>query len=88
MPHDDPHAIQEPAAWETYKLHVRQGRIIVPIGNNFQAFSGQTLKARGRHVAFTQGPVKERTFLDDLHTPAPARLFDFDHGRNVLARPS
>lgn len=63
-------------AWETYKLHIRQGRIFVPI-NNFQVFCGQTLTAMGRNVAFKQGPVRERTLLDDLQMPAPAaELFD------------
>jgi hypothetical protein len=65
-----------PEAWETYKLHIRQGRILVPI-SNFQVFCGQTLKAKGRNVPFKQGPVREHTLLDDLKMPEqPAGLFD------------
>lgn len=52
-------------AWETYKLHMREGRTFVP-ANNFRAFCGQTLSAKGRTVAFTQGQTRERTLLDDL----------------------
>jgi len=60
---------KNPQAWETYKMHIREGKIFVPIGSNFQTFCGQTLKARGRHVRFKQGPVKASTFLDDLRSP-------------------
>jgi hypothetical protein len=63
-----------PEAWETYKLHIRQGRIFVPI-SNFQVFCGQTLSAKGRNVPFKQGPVRERTLLDDLQMPPAAATF-------------
>lgn len=67
---------KNPVAWETYKLHIREGRIFAPIGKNFRTFCGQTLKARGRRVPFKQGPAKERTFLDGLRGPelAPAAV--------------
>ena len=56
---------KNPEAWETYKLHIRQGRIFVPI-SNFAVFCGQTLNAQGRNVAFKQGLAKAHTLLDDL----------------------
>lgn len=54
-----------PQAWDTYKRHIRDGRIFVPV-SNFKVFCAQTLTAMGRNVAFTQGPPRERTFLDEL----------------------
>lgn len=56
---------KNPEAWATYKQHLREGRIFVPI-TSFQAFCGQTLNAKGRGVKFKQGPARERTILDDL----------------------
>jgi len=53
-------------AWETYKQHIRDGRIFRPIGRNFPVFCGETLRAMGRNVAFKQGPGRDRTLLDDL----------------------
>jgi hypothetical protein len=53
-------------AWETYKAHLREGRVFAPIGRNFWLFRRQTLDAKGEDVRFKQGPVKASTFLDDL----------------------
>ena len=57
---------KNPEAWTIYKQHIRQGRIFRPIGRNFHAFCGETLRAMGRGVAFKQGPARERTLLDDI----------------------
>jgi hypothetical protein len=62
---------KNPEDWEAYKLHIRDGRIFVPIGRSYPTFCRQTLVARGAGVAFERVPVRERTVLDDLHTVIP-----------------
>ena len=54
------------AAWETYKRHLHEGRIFLPIGRNFHAFCKQSLAAMGHKVPFKQGPTRNHIFLDDL----------------------
>jgi hypothetical protein len=43
-------------AWETYKRHVREGRIFAPIGRSFPTFCRQTLDAKGLGVPFRADP--------------------------------
>ena len=62
---------KNPAAWEAYKRHVRQGRIYTPIGRNYVIFCRQTLDHKGEGVPFKQEPVRPRTLLDDLLLVAP-----------------
>jgi hypothetical protein len=57
---------RNPEAWATYRLHVALGRIFHPIGKNFRRFAVENLRNRLKDVPFKQGPVRVRTFLDDL----------------------
>ncbi len=62
---------KNPEAWETYKQHLREGRTFA-VPPNFYTFCAETLRRRGRGVAFTQNPPRECTWLDDLLMPPPA----------------
>lgn len=63
---------KNPEAWETYKAHLREGRVFAPIGRNFWLFRKQTLDAKGIGVLFKQGPAKASTFLDAMTSPTAA----------------
>lgn len=53
-------------AWQTYKDHVREGRIYEPIWNNFPLFTRQTLNEKGQNAPYRQGAPRPLTVLDEI----------------------